>query len=272
MGLFSSQMFGDNGPSGVSTMDQNLADQQRAVYEALSKFARKRTEWYSDKRSVNLKGLMTKDVVMFAARGVQNADEFVIEAFHAKESTSEETVMGTLRQEICAAVSADTLDTGDMTTLRDGDLYVCELKSQANTTNSSSFPQELRELRDKCDAMSRFRRASSQRILPAFCVMRNNRAVDEWRIYTPQARDQANRDLAGFQYRYLAGAGFWRWLIGLDSVDDLIDDFGNVELGDVRKAREDCIERLKREMALALAEERLGSSMNDVLELRRRRF
>ena len=47
---------------------------------------------------------------------------------------------------------------------------------------------------------------------------------------------------------------------------------GNVELGDVRKAREDCIERLKREMALALAEERLGSSMNDVLELRRHRF
>jgi hypothetical protein len=256
----------------VDMTDSNLDEQRQAVYDALSKFARKRTEWYSDKRAINLKGLMAKDVVMFAARGVRSADEFVVEAFHAKESTSEETVMGTLRQEICAAVSADTLDTGDMTTLRDGDLYMCELKSQANTTNSSSFPQELRELRDKCDAMSRFRRASSQRILPAFCVMRNNKAIDEWRTYTPQARDQANQDLAGFQYRYLAGAGFWRWLIGLDSVDDLIEDFANVQLGDVRKAREDCIERLKHEMALALAEEHLGSSMNDVLELRRRRF
>lgn len=264
-------MFRD-GRSEASMANENLNEQRRAVYDALSKFARKRTEWYSDKRSINLKGLMAKDVVMFAARGVRNADEFVVEAFHAKESTSEETVMGTLRQEICAAVSADTLDTGDMTTLRDGDLYMCELKSQANTTNSSSFPQELRELRDKCDAMSRFRRASNQRIFPAFCVMRNNKAIDEWRTYTPQARDHANQDLAGFQYRYLAGAGFWRWLIGLDSIDDLIDDFGNIELGDVRKAREDCIERLKYEMALALAEERLGNSMNDVLELRRRRF
>lgn len=252
--------------------DLNLDEQRQAVYNALSKFAIKRTEWYSDKRAVNLKGLMSKDLVMFAARGVQNADEFVVEAFHAKESTSEETVMGTLRQEICAAVSADTLDTGDMTTLRDGDLYMCELKSQANTTNSSSFPQELRELRDKCESMSRFRRASSQKILPAFCVMRNNRAIDEWRTYTPQPRDQSNQDLAGFRYRYLAGAGFWRWLIGLDSVDDLIEDFSNVRLGDVRKAREDCIERLQLEMATALSEEDLGNSMNDVLELRRRRF
>ena len=252
--------------------DSNLDEQRKAVYGALSKFAAKRSAWYADNRSINLKGLMTKDIVMFAARGVQNADEFVEEAFHAKESTSEETVMGTLRQEICAAVSTDTLDTGDMTTLRDGDLYVCELKSQTNTTNSSSFPQELRELRDKCDTMSRFRRASGQKILPAFCVMRSSKPVDEWKVYTAQDRDQANRDLDGFRYRYLAGAGFWNWLIGHDSVDDLIDSFSNVNLGDVRKAREDCIERLRKEMSTALAGEGLGTSMDDVLELRRRRF
>ena len=251
---------------------QDLNDQRQVVYDALSKFAAKRCEWYKSSRSINLKSLMEKDVVMFASRGVMTADEFVIEAFHAKESTSEETVMGTLRQEICASVSADTLDTGDMTTLRDGDLYMCELKSQKNTTNSSSFPQELRELRDKCEMMSRFKRASNQKILPAFCVMRSNKPVDEWRVYTSNNRDQANKDLDGFRYRYLAGAGFWNWLIGMDSVDDLIEDFGNINLGDVRVARASCIDRLQREMSEALEAAGLGHTMNDVLELRRRCF
>lgn len=250
----------------------NLSEQRQIVYDALGRFAKKRAEWYRDKKAINLKGLLSKDIVMFASRGVATADEFVIEAFHAKESTSEETVMGTLRQEICAAVSADTLDTGDMTTLRDGDLYVCELKSQKNTVNSSSFPQELRELRDKCETLERFRRASRQKVLPAFCVMRSDKRIDEWREFTPNHRDQANRDLAGFRYRYLAGSGFWRWIIGLDSIDNLIEDFGLINLGDVRQAREECIRRLKSEMSEALDKEGLGHSMNDVLELRRRLF
>ena len=156
---------------------EDLSEQRQIVYDALDRFAKKRAEWYRDKKAINLKGLMSKDVVMFASRGVATADEFVVEAFHAKESTSEETVMGTLRQDICAAVSADTLDTGDMTTPRDGNLYVCELKSQKNAVNSSSFPQELRELRDKCETLEHFRRASGQKVLPAFCVMRSDKFI-----------------------------------------------------------------------------------------------
>lgn len=249
-----------------------LAEQRETMYEELSKFAAKRKRWYEDKRAINLSLLMQKDVVMFASRGVADADEFVLEAFRAKESTSEETVMGTLRQEICAAVSADTLDTGDMTTQREGDIYVCELKSQPNTVNSSSFPQELRELRDKCETLKRFRRAGRQRVLPAFCVMRSPKPVDEWRVYHPAERDTVNADLDGFEYRYLSGSSFWNWLIGLDSVDDLIADFANVNLDGVVEARRACIDRLRAEMHLALAEEGLGTSMNDVLELRRRRF
>lgn len=215
---------------------------------------------------------MEKDIVMFAARGVANADEFVLEAFHAKESTSEETVMGNTRQALCAAVSADTLDTGDMTTLRDGNLYMCELKSQTNTVNSSSFPQELRELKDKCENASRYRRASKQKVLPAFCVMRAKAPKDEWRTYQPAERDVANADLAGFEYRYLQGPAFWQWLIGYDSIDDLILDFGEIDLGDVAQARQECIERLRAEMRSALAEEGLGDTMNDVLKLRKLRF
>lgn len=145
---------------------------------------------------------------MFAARGVATAEEFVLEAFRACESSSEETVMGNLWQALIAAISSDTLDTGDMMTVRDGALYVCELKSQVNTTNSASFPQELRELKDKCETQRRFKRASNQQVLPAFCVLRHNKAIDEIRTYQPDERDQANRDIAGFQYRYLTGCGF----------------------------------------------------------------
>lgn len=250
----------------------DYALQRQAVYTALAKFAKKRVDWYMDPSKVGLKHLMSKDLVMFAARGVGTAEEFVYEAFRAIESTSEETVMGNIRQEICAAVANDTLDTGDMTTLRDGNLYVCEIKSQANTTNSSSFPQELRELKDKCESMSRFRRASNQQILPAFCVMRNKKPKDEWVTYEAGPRDQANSDLTGFRYRYLAGAGFWNWLIGMDTVDDLILSFKDIDLGAVREAREKCLHRLKSEMHGALREEGLGQSMTDVLELRRRRF
>ena len=249
-----------------------LDEQRKTIYELLSKFAAKRKVWYESKSSINLRLLMEKDIVMFASRGVANASEFVYEAFRAKESTSEETVMGTLRQEICAAVSADTLDTGDMTTMRDGNLYMCELKSQANTVNSSSFPQELRELRDKCEMMSRFRRASNQKVLPAFCVMRNNRPIDEMRVFHPNDRDMSNKDLDGFTYRYLAGGAFWQWLIGHDSVDDLIESFDNVELGGVAYAREKCVERLQKEMSDALQAEGLGTTMDDVLTLKRRRF
>lgn len=49
---------------------------------------------------------------MFAARGVATAEEFVLEAFRACESSSEETVMGNLWQALIAAISSDTLDTG----------------------------------------------------------------------------------------------------------------------------------------------------------------
>lgn len=99
-----------------------------------------------------------------------------------------------------------------MMTVRDGALYVCELKSQVNTTNSASFPQELRELKDKCETQRRFKRASNQQVLPAFCALRHNKAIDEIRTYQPDERDQANRDIAGFQYRYLTGAAFWQGL------------------------------------------------------------
>ncbi|WP_303251365.1 PmeII family type II restriction endonuclease [uncultured Senegalimassilia sp.] len=246
-----------------------IAKQRDIAYEMLSKFAEKRTAWYRDTRSVNLDKLLSKDVVMFAARGITTASAFVEESFRACESSSEETVMGNTWQSIIAGISSDTLDTGDMMTVRDGAIYVCELKSQTNTTNSSSFPQELRELKDKCEAQKRFKRASGQDVLPAFCVLRNKKPIDEWRTFDPDPRDLPNQDIRGFRYRYLAGPAFWQWLTGFDSVEGLVDDLSRIELGEIREARMECLTRLHAEMQIALEDNKLGSSISDVLKLKR---
>lgn len=255
--------------NGVVYTD-DVARQRAIAYDMLREFSAKRATYYRDSSKINLRKLLGKDVIMFAARGVATAEEFVLEAFRACESSSEETVMGNLWQALIAAISSDTLDTGDMMTVRDGALYVCELKSQVNTTNSASFPQELRELKDKCETQRRFKRASNQQVLPAFCVLRHNKAIDEIRTYQPDERDQANRDIAGFQYRYLTGAAFWQWLTGFDSVEGLIDDVSRIEIGDVRQARQECIDRLQEEMRQALEENSLGNTMNDVQLLKQR--
>lgn len=249
--------------------DAGIERQREVAYGLLGEFARKRIAWYGNASKINLRKLLAKDVIMFAARGVALAEEFVAEAFRACESSSEETVIGNTWQAVIAAISSDTLDTGDMMTVREGALWVCELKSQANTVNSSSFPQELRELKDKCAAQERFRRASGQPVRPAFCVMRHPKPVDEVRTYRADPRDLPNRDIDGFEYRYLAGDAFWQWLTGFDSVEGLISDVDLIDNDGVVEARAACLERLQVEMRAALAEHGLGDTMNDVLKLKR---
>lgn len=254
-----------------SNADEEISAQREQAYTLLSDYSRKRIQYYRGEASTkpNVSMLLNKDVVLFAARGIRSADEFVEEAFHACESSSEETVMGSTWQAIVSAISSNTIDSGDLTTVRDGNLYVCELKSQTNTVNSSSFPQELRELKDRVTAQERFRRASNQKVLPAFCVLRGHPSFDEWRIYRSGERDFANRDLNGFSYRYLVGAGFWRWLTGFDSVEGLIDDLGRIETDDVVEARADCLKRLKVEMRRELEKHGLPYTIEGVFQLKR---
>lgn len=253
----------------AAVAEESIQRQRDVAYGLLGEFAQKRIAWYGDVSKVNLRKLLAKDVIMFAARGVASADEFVAEAFRACESSSEETVIGNTWQAVIAAISSDTLDTGDMMTVRDGALWVCELKSQANTVNSSSFPQELRELKDKCAAQERFRRASGQPVRPAFCVLRNPRPVDEVRVYRADPRDLPNRDIDGFEYRYLAGDAFWLWLTGFDSVEGLVADVDLIANEGVVEARAACLARLRAEMREALAAHGLGETMNDVLKLKK---
>ena len=248
-------------------------ESKRAIaYDKLAEFSSKRQEYYSDPRKVTLDKLLQKDIIMFAARGVETAEEFVKESFRAIESSSEETVMGTMWQSVIASISYDTIDSGDLTTVRDNTIYYCELKSQKNTVNSSSFPQELRELKDKIENAKRYSRASNQPIEAAFCILKSKDSADEWRTYEPADRDFANQDIKGFRYRYLVGSAFWHWLTGFDSVDGLVNDLSKLNASGVAQARNKRIECLIAEMNQALDRHDLPHTIQGVLDLKRSLF
>ena len=237
------------------------------VMAEFADFADRRIAWYGDPKKVSLQHLLVKDVLMFAARGVLTADEFVEEAFHALESSSEETVMGNLWQRTIAAISTKTLDTGDFITEKPDALWVCEVKSQTNTTNSSSSVQELRTLKAKAEDLRQPRRGSSKPIKCAFCVIRGPRADETRTFHVNPRRPLIDADLEGFQYRYLVGSAFWEWLTDYKSAKELVENIGDLQVAKVRAAREACLARLKQEMSDALANKGLGATMDDVLKL-----
>ena len=68
----------------VVSMDE-MALRRDIAYAKLSEFAANREDYYNDKSRLNLKKLLSKDVVMFAARGIDNSEDFVDEAFRAIE-------------------------------------------------------------------------------------------------------------------------------------------------------------------------------------------
>jgi len=248
-----------------------LADPGRTprqiVMDEFADFADNRVAWYGDSKKVSLQHLLNKDVLMFAARGVLTADEFVEEAFRAMESSSEETVMGNLWQRTIAAISAKTLDTGDFISEKPDALWVCEVKSQTNTTNSTSVVQELRNLKTRTEDLKGYKRGSSKPLKSAFCVIRGPRADEERVFKVNPSRPKVNADLDGFQYRYLVGSAFWEWLTDYKSAKELVDNIGDLQVAKVRQAREACLARLKQEMSDALSAKGLGATMDDVLKL-----
>lgn len=246
-------------------MTEQPVEPRDLVKRELREFAKKRIEWYDDPARASLDHLLKKDVLMFAARGVLTADEFVDDCFRAYESSSEESVMGTLWQAIIAGLSTDTLDTGDLTTLRDDALWVCELKAQHNTTNSSSHVQELRDLQSRVADTMRPRRATNIPVKGAFCVLRGQ-DVDKVETYLPR-RAGENEDLRGFEYRYISGRALWRWLTGYETPLDLVGTLEDLEVDEVRAARERCIRRIKDDLQARLREQGLGQTIGHVLRL-----
>ena len=164
--------------------------------------------------SMTYERLLGKDFAIYALRGIETAEDYAREAFHAVESSSEETAMGTRWQELIASIAENAIDTGDLTATRDGAVYVIELKSQENTTNSSSFPNELRSLRQRMKEITGRKRASNQRVEAAICITRSTISKDEWRTFEVSGVTQENADLKNFRYRYLSGTAMWQWLCG----------------------------------------------------------
>ncbi|MGV8084148.1 MAG: PmeII family type II restriction endonuclease [Coriobacteriia bacterium] len=246
-------------------MSYDQEELRALVLRELRKFADNRIAFYDDPRRSSLDHLLKKDVLMFAARGVLTADEFIDDCFRAFESSSEEGVMGTRWQAIVAALSEDTLDTGDLTTVRDNALWVCEVKAQYNTTNSSSDVQELRDLKTRVADTKRPRRATPMPVKAAFCVLRGP-DVDQARTYTPK-RHGENEDLRGFEYRYISGRSLWRWLTGVETPLDLVGDLDDLEVDAVREARTRCVTRIRLDMHTRLEMRGLGTSIADVLKL-----
>lgn len=252
-------------------MPDNIEKQRLAAYRHLRSFTENRIQYYTDPRKViTVDKLLGKDLVMFAARGVKTSDEFAAEAFRAIESSSEETVIGNTWQALIAEISADTIDTGDLTTVRDNTLWICQLKSQTNTVNASSFPQELRELKEKVRLQSRSRRASKQPVKAAYCVLRAGKSIDETRIYHPSADDRANQDIDGFEYRYLQGKAFWRWLADVDGPDGLVNDFGLIQVDNIVELRNAALRRITAELNELLDTHELPHTISGVAELKKK--
>ena len=239
----------------------------------IREYQENRINWYEN--TVSLKRALSKDIAMFAARGVATADEYIDSAFSAVESSSEETVMGNSWQKSLSSISEDTLDTGDLTTVRENTLWVCEVKSQINTHNAASFPQELRGMRTRMKEHTGRRRSSGQPVKAAYCVLRdprrNGKGYDEVRVFQSADIARENRDLDGFEYRYITGRQFWKWLTGFESEIAILMPLSGFQsmLGDVvREARENAKERLKRELRKELRAHDLGTTIDDVVRLR----
>lgn len=247
----------------------DIGKQQEIAYKHLDLFTQNRVEYYSNPRKwITVEQLLAKDVLMFASRGVVTSDEFVTEAFHARESSSEETVMGNQWQAFCGEVVENGLDTGDLTVDRDDALWMCELKSQKNTVNAASFPQEIRDLKRKVEIQSRFQRATRKPVKAAYCILRSSTSKDEMtEFHSDEIR--ANRDIEGYEYRWLEGKAFWRWLADIDEPADLIDDVSRLDIRNIVELREQRLHQVMIDFNDRLDEHGLPHNMNGVLELKR---
>lgn len=250
-------------PETQNVVAPTLNAHRDGALEIIKEYQANRIKWYA---TVKLKKLLEKDLMIYVARGANSPEELITEAFRAAESSSEETVMGKIWQRIIAQISTDTIDSGDLTTQRDGAIWVCEVKSQTNTTNSSSLPQELRSLRVRMNEISRRRRASNQPVMAALCVTRDSKAKDEIRTFS--SSQEETKDLEGFKYRYITGEKFWRWLTDYPSAIGLLMPLSDLEGGDkVAKAREQALKRLHDELTTLLDLHNLDKGVDGIVNL-----
>lgn len=234
--------------------------------QTIARYQAKRLEAY---RKMRLDDLLGKDVLLFASRGVTTATMFVDEAFKAAESSSEETVMGSTRQELAILLS-DGADTGDMTVVRDGVKYHCEMKSQTNTTNFGSLAAVLQELKYDVenDTSRAHRTVTNQGIGAALLISRSKTTVDEERVFhCDSVAKQPYSMLEGFTYRYISGRAMWQWVADVDDPIELVQPLTRLDDGRVADARADALARLHHELDARLLAKHLPDTIDSVYEL-----
>lgn len=231
------------------------------VQQALREYAQARIASY---QQLTLERLLTKDVLMFAMRGVETSRDFIDSAFAAFESSSEETRMGTTWQQIFNGLATKAVDLSDLLVEKDDDLWVVEVKSQINTTTGRFKPSLYRELRDRVLQYSRAQRSRRGKVRAMIGVTRGPATDREIVCDYPPRSPYA--DLNGFTIRYMVGPPFLRWLIGRPSILSLVGDVSDAARS-VRDARSECLERLHEEMEQLLAQRGDDRSMQAVLDL-----
>jgi len=228
-------------PQAVSP-DQSEEHARKAVRRGLEAYATNRIARYERTR---LAELLRKDLLMIALRGVQSADELLAELFAAFESSSEETHMGNAIQLIATELARSAIDLGDLLVDEpDGDLWVVEVKSQTNTVNSRSRPQILRILKRRVGEYGRYQPARPRTVRAMIGVLRGT-SRDVMMNY--RAVNHADRDIDGFEYRYLVGKAFWEWLTLRPGIYSLVGDISDLSVR-IAVARSLCLDRMRTQM------------------------
>lgn len=246
----------------MTAQDNSLQRARELVARSIDEYSGKRLAYYTRRRGL-LKDLLKKDPLLAALRGVTTASGWLDEAFNAHESSSEETMMGSAWQQILTDLSSHSVGAGDFLFEKEDMLWVLEMKSQTNTLNAPALAQTLKVLKQRVLDHSGIRTPRRRGVSAMIGVLRGD-ALDLWRTFS--ARSAENRDINGFQYRYMVGAPFRAWLTGLTHPSELVE--ASSEQGaSLLSARNDCRQRLQRELDVLLREKGLPDDIQSVMRL-----
>jgi hypothetical protein len=238
---------------------------EQVVAAEFDRYMDKRRAYY---RTVKLQDLLNKDVLMFALRGVTTATRYVEEAFRAHESSSEETAMGNTWQTIVNRLTSGAVDLGDMVLERDDVLNQVDIKSQENTFNYDSKAQAVRKLKERVQAYKAVHTGRRREVRAVIGILRgkSGRSIDRLEKFKVPKSKTENRDIEGFEFRYLVGAAFWTWLTGQPSVSHLIGNYES-DAAELDKLRDEALVRLKRQLIEQLSVAGLPDSINSIPKL-----
>lgn len=239
---------------------EHAAEVPALLETAFRDYLDRRLAWYASPRSV-LRGLLNKDGLSYALRGVRTADEFAEQAFYGHEASSEETMMGNAWQSALAAISPNSVGGGDLRTERDGTLWIVQLKTSRGQ-NAGAEAQDLRMLKTKI-AQETDHHPGRKNVMAMLGFVRGP-STDEWRTY--RSKQAANADIDMFQYHYRAGTAFLKWCNAEFDQPALLNALRpKIEL--VQAARRTCLVEVQTLLQSRLVAGDRGTSITDVLEI-----